>query len=543
MGGPDYSSLGETPPSPPEKTPEKLELDDDDDVEETPKPKTLMDYLKEKPEESKDEEPEKVEDEAKKEESEEDEPAEDEAEPEKIEEDAELEPDIPEMTAEEEPLAATEIIDERKLKAKAEKEQAKTKEDQAEASTAEAFLDNAKDEIKDGKSVDEALEAAQQKTLEAAGIDVPEEPPEAELPPVPPEVPPEIPEVPPAEEDPTAVPPPPVPPATPPTPPTPPRGPGGTGLPPVGPGGPGGPGGVGSNVLPPTPNVLPITPAEDDTSTRRVSTGGAVLAGGLVGYLLGRRRGRIKTEKKLLPIQHKLEKEVAELHSKIAWREASIRSLAREHAASAHEAGDEIVERLKTHHERKAGDNERDAEKLHTTHPERLGKFVVDTEHASQSEAFSAPERQKPVDVMTLPELLAIAERVKIEDSTVKRLFETNRLNDEGLRRVIRAYLRGERYERVITDNLQTPEKYPYPETLQRNTVEGNPLQASGLTPVNVQDQADPSLSMINPAANATLPPAYNQSELPVQKKAPPTGAIVVGTIIAILILIFLATR
>ncbi len=535
LGGPDFSSLAEVPPPSPEKKPD----DDDDDLEEDPKPKTLMDFLKKDPEESKEEKPEES-DEKTKETEESDEKAEDE-EPE-IEtdpaEDAEEVSDSQEMTGEEEQLAAAQIIKEREEAVRAEVDEAKTAEAEKEALAAGVFLDKAKEEVEDGQPVAVALDNAKAKALESLGIEQPEadEEPEVEITPAAPETV-EIPE--PIEpEEPEATPVAPIPTAvgggtTPPPPPIVPAG----GLPHMPLGG----GGSGGNVLPPTPNLLPDT---EDQSGRRVNTGGAVLAGGLVGYMIGRRRGRIKTEKKLLPIQHKLEKELADLQDKIAWHEASVRSLVHEQVSKTPEPAEQKTEHLKTAKEHKDAKAEHEAESTTSqNHSERLGKFAMVTERPSQPEANRTPEQLKPIDLMTVPELLVLAERIEIEQSTVRKLYEAKRLNYEGLRRIIRAYLRGERYDQLVRDNLLSPEKYAYPEMLQ--TINTGAMQVGSSLPgqTNTVDPSNP------PGQFGATPPPANPWQAPNQivpdqkTNVPQKGIIVAGIILAVLLLIFIVAR
>ena len=49
-----------------------------------------------------------------------------------------------------------------------------------------------------------------------------------------------------------------------------------------------------------------------------------VLAAGITGFLIGRRRGRIKSERKLLPVQHKLEHQVRQLETDITQKEQQL---------------------------------------------------------------------------------------------------------------------------------------------------------------------------------------------------------------------------
>lgn len=111
-----------------------------------------------------------------------------------------------------------------------------------------------------------------------------------------------------------------------------------------GPGDPGGPpsGDHRYNVSPnwppqhiafPAAELSPAAPvAETAVGYDKSDVVGAALIGGLVGYLVGRRRGRIKTEKRLIPVQKKLEKQVKGLQEDIKKKESVIREKATESA-------------------------------------------------------------------------------------------------------------------------------------------------------------------------------------------------------------------
>jgi hypothetical protein len=273
-----------------------------------------------------------------------------------------------------------------------------------------------------------------------------------------------------------------IPPGTPPPPggPVPPGGPAG----PAGPGGPtppGGPGpgwtpaggpGFGPGVAPP----MPTAPWMGPGTAAALATGNAlrnnrrhrhwpyVVAGGVVGYLIGRRRGRINTEKKLLPVQQKLERQVGDMQFQLALREAKIRKLAYLTAINQPHIHAALPKRLKELQElQKARIKKEDFERVDKARAnlEQLNKPVTEaaavglaakvaamTERTNRHEVASAKD-------MELSDILRIAERLPIEDRNLRVLYESGRISQQGLRRVIEAYLRGERFDRILFEEFQ----------------------------------------------------------------------------------------
>ncbi len=342
------------------------------------------------------------------------------------------------------------------------------------------------------------------------------------------------------------------PPVSPPTPPAggaggvPPNGPGGNagsggqgvgggGVPPHTPAGPtpnvpggppGGPGGAGPNaqygpnLAPAAANIAPSQAPEEK------SVAPYILAGGILGYMVGRRRGRIKTEKRLLPVQKKLEKQVTDLEKQIMFKEEKIRTLTRKQAEVQPALQANMAERKQA---QQTSRTERqialEAEKKTETviveqkraASERLGKLAFRQEAVTTR---STEQRTKSVELMTKPELLAIAERIKVEQGNVKRLYETGRLDDKGLRRVLEAYLSGQAYERVLRDQLRSSEvKIPGIESDPTKISELPSQNSSGAGASSASSQQATSgwQSNSSPAYNPTSPPQNNMYGVPGQ--------------------------
>lgn len=316
-------------------------------------------------------------------------------------------------------------------------------------------------------------------------------------------------------------------PPTPPTPPSPPSPPAASSPP---------PGGGGSGL----PPIIPVGLAGTTSApTARASRAPEVimvpdkrreranlLVGGLVGYFIGRRRGRIKTEKKLLPVQQKLETQVKDLTGQVLEREEKLRRAARVRYEQDPQSSKKTIERMQQLQTLKHVEKLRAVKK-----PERIGKLVVGAERPRPT-----AEKPKSVDRMTVPELLEVAAVIKIEQGSVKRLYEANHLNDEGLRRVVRAYLRGERYDHMIRQNIQSPEIYRQ-QTEHQDT---GGYQSSAADPLRqvLQDPGTSSnfaLPMLNQSHDSKQPAPTFQPK--VHKSRAP---IITAGVLAILVLTLL---
>jgi hypothetical protein len=235
-------------------------------------------------------------------------------------------------------------------------------------------------------------------------------------------------------------------------------------------------GGYNPNIVPPpsTPNTAPnpnTIPIAEAVYYARQAENRGLLLGGVVGYLIGRRRGRIKTEKRLLPVQRNLEKQVTKLHDTIAGREQQIRTLAAEKARANVQAEQTQTENLRPV---KNNDNRAKVPKPElqlSAQPELLvaGAAIPLLEQSqktevqpSNREAVTAellpPKPAEAVQHMNQQELLSAAETVIVEGASLRQAYESHAITERGLRTVMTEYLRGGDVKRALDQELALKE-------------------------------------------------------------------------------------
>lgn len=230
--------------------------------------------------------------------------------------------------------------------------------------------------------------------------------------------------------------------------------------------------------------AVPTIPATEALANERSAAAGGLLVGGVVGYLMGRRKGRIKTERKMAPVQQKLEREVKALHETIAVKEQYIRVQAAEKMQGVRERQERqrITEQLKAAAvipaqrtetaprqneayaaaataERSPAPTERIVQQ-----PERFGRLVVESPLAAAALAGKSAEQltrtpallkqHKRIEQFTPSEIDKAAQKVKFEGVTLKELQDTKRLDERGVRRVLAEHLRGGNVNEVLAKEL-----------------------------------------------------------------------------------------
>ena len=148
---------------------------------------------------------------------------------------------------------------------------------------------------------------------------------------------------------------------------------------------------------------------------------------GLIDYLIDRRKARIeKKADSKKDLDKKLVEEVDKLRIKLAESERRVRVEA------------SLIERKTSN----------SSEDYSTTELKILNKLEK-TEDLKESRSI-----EKPVAVLSKNELVKVAENIKIDGTTLKKIFESHLISENGLRRVISTFLRGGNIKRALNREI-----------------------------------------------------------------------------------------
>jgi hypothetical protein len=202
----------------------------------------------------------------------------------------------------------------------------------------------------------------------------------------------------------------------------------------------------------PSPNLY--NSADLSYYEQRAATRG-LLVGGILGYLIGRRRGRIRTEKRLMPIQKRLEKQVQDIQEQLAARETTIRTLAYERLPETPKTRERIAPLPRMVIE--VAPAERAATRLGLEKPariEHLGKAVVRAEAPSTPKPEIRNITPEQVKSMNHNELLLLSEKVLVEGASLRQIYEQHLIGERGLRHLLVEYLQGKDIRRDLHNEM-----------------------------------------------------------------------------------------
>jgi hypothetical protein len=335
------------------------------------------------------------------------------------------------------------------------------------------------------------------------------------------------------------------PPPPPPIPPMPGPG-GGTG----GPAGPGrGPAAGGSGFAfnrAPNPNVVPVSVQSQESRPNRNLQ--HLLVGGIVGYLIGRRRGRIKTEKRMNVVIKKLEKQVEAKQQEINYRVDAAERKAREAyraATVAPTAGPEKAEKpiLPFIKERP-----RWTERPIAAAPERtpdLPKSRPDRPVTAPPERIrpSVAAERSPKNVELRDEdVMRISETINIGATNLRQVYEAKLVTRSGLRRLVSEHLEGRDIRRGLAREFLAKELSYERDPRLRDIPEQTAAASGGGTAATAvsdsgdlpSDTADTTVSAAQstPVQPSTIDRQQQSQEA--DRKPVSTGLLTVLTIIAL---------
>lgn len=285
-------------------------------------------------------------------------------------------------------------------------------------------------------------------------------------------------------------------------------------------------GGSEEGLLPPTGTYtepishISTSPANQavEISGNRNQRGADLLVGGIVGYLIGRRRGRIKTEKRMLPVQKSLEKQVRDLNDKITHSEQKIRKLSSEKFILEGEATKQvIISKLNTKARKELGLNDthryinqstevnkesRDVatdERLQRSRTGKIASILIDKPEIvhSRDSLVVTTIATETVTSMSDAELLAVAAKVVVDGQSASQLHEQGRLSKDDLRKVVTEHVsRTGGAKRLLIELLKPKPRLEGIERLSVRTVTDKDIAVSSPTVPDMQSSDMDSVSI-----------------------------------------------
>ncbi len=217
---------------------------------------------------------------------------------------------------------------------------------------------------------------------------------------------------------------------------------------------------------------------------RRAAGAGEFLLGAFVGYLFGRRRGRINSEAEHEPVKKQLEQKVKQLQSDIEEREVRVRSAARQEKPSPFERQEFMapaaVASLEAVLSQRSG-----------------GSETIIAPQNTQEQVENITSRfatKESIATMPLPQVLEQAKQITYHGESLRDMYEADKIDEKALRETIKAFQSGERHEQRLERGLrQLQEAAVSVEALeQQRSINEHPSQESDQTTESIQSAALP---------------------------------------------------
>lgn len=185
--------------------------------------------------------------------------------------------------------------------------------------------------------------------------------------------------------------------------------------------------------------------------------------GNIVDYLTGRREPRIKSKADIETVKNRLSEEIVQLQEQLAEKEQAIRRIVSSEAVKSNNK-ESINKTVKTRELRK----------------QQISKIEKKPEDKVLVEAKAKPELANlKAQTMSKLELVLLAEKINIDGTNLRQVYEARLLGERGLRRVIAIYLRGGNVKRSLRRELIEKEIDFERDPSLRDQVSDQPIQTA----------------------------------------------------------------
>lgn len=260
--------------------------------------------------------------------------------------------------------------------------------------------------------------------------------------------------------------------------------------------------GLGPNMTRTAANLAPETVYLRDNRQAAAN----LLLGGVVGYFIGRRRGRIKTEKRMATVQKKLERQVEALQANIADKEQRIQILAR----STERPRPVVEDSPSSVPGRSVASRESVSAARANVVPEVAvvaAAAVAGVAERGRAGGTSVPE-SSPIPAERLQEriiprdtgelndrqVLELSANIRVGDTDLKKIYEAKLVSEQGLRNMVREHMEGRDIRRSLAKEFIAKELSFERDPLLRKQIQADAgLMTAGAstTAVSPMGQAD----------------------------------------------------
>jgi hypothetical protein len=260
------------------------------------------------------------------------------------------------------------------------------------------------------------------------------------------------------------------------------------------------------------PNAAPASTRYEDDREQRRNEATYFFAGGSIGYLIGRRRGRIKTEKRMRAVTKKLEQQIDTVRKEVARQEVVIREQARQNYNLTHPGSAERVANVPRGAETTAARTVTTPERAETVTELTQSDVAANRRRAAErlgvTPAVAAATAER-IQHMDHREVLEVAEKLVIDGTSLRTIFESKQITEPGLRRITREFLRGGDVKAALQHEIQVKEMQYERDPQMRDRLAASYAGVDAAQPLSSQD-----------AITQLMPPGFEQPKSPTHQTA-----------------------